>query len=91
MVRTQICLKTEEIRWLKAEAQTRGTSMAGLVRELIHRAANKNRLGRRPKRLQPKQFLEIQKRFPFVGCLKGETSIDVAHLDDYLYGEGDAS
>jgi hypothetical protein len=89
MVRTQISLEPEEVSWLKRQAKRRGTSLAGVIRQLI-RAAEHGR-GRlvSHKSARPRQGSQMAERFRFVGCIKDAPESDAKLAKAYLYGEGE--
>jgi len=90
MVRTQIPLEPEDVSWLKREARRHGTSLAGVVRQLIRSASEKG-----SKRVAAAKSLPLHKRrkvstrFAFVGCIKDGRESDAKPVEDYLYAEGE--
>jgi hypothetical protein len=89
MVRTQISLEPEEVSWLRRQAKRRGTSLAGVIRQLIHAAEHgRGRLVSR-KSAPPRQRSQIAERFCFVGCIKDAPESDAKLAKAYLYGEGE--
>ncbi len=91
MIRTQICLGAEEVRWLKKQAHLKGMSMAGIIRDLIRHAHQRINPSKHGKKVSSKKYMAAQTRFPFVGCLKGGRTTDVRRIDDYLYADDNYS
>ena len=90
MVRTQISLEPEEVSWLRRQAKRRGTSLAGVIRQLIRAAEHgRGRLVSRNKSATPRQRSQIAERFRFVGCIKDAPESDAKLAKAYLYGEGE--
>jgi hypothetical protein len=89
MVRTQISLEPEEVSWLRQQAKRRGTSLAGVIRQLIRAAEHgRERLVTR-KTAPPRQRSQLAERFRFVGCIKDAPESDAKLAKAYLYGEGE--
>ena len=90
MIRTQISLDSSEISWLKSEAKARGTSMAGMVRRIIHYVARKKSKAAYRKALNGGGMSVAKKRHPWVGLCKDGPPTDARLVDDYLYSEGES-
>ncbi len=92
MIRTQLSLEASEISWLRREAKTRGTSMAGVVRQLIRSTtAGPTRLKNgKPSISNQSQINRIKQHYPWVGLAKDAPPTDATLVNDYLYGEGEA-
>jgi hypothetical protein len=89
MVRTQISLEPEEVSWLRQQAKRRGTSLAGVIRQLIRAAEHgRGRLVSR-KSAPPRRRSQLAERFRFVGCIKDAPESDAKLAKAYLYGEGE--
>lgn len=90
MIRTQISLEPEEVGWLKRQAKKHGTSLAGVIRRLIHNASAKaERSAAKSKAISRPKRNNMAARFAFVGCIKDGSEGDAKLAEDYLYGEGE--
>ena len=90
MIRTQLSFEAGEISWLRRRARIQGTSMAHVVRDLIHEASVgiKNG-GPRSASKGSHPLAAVKRRFPWVGMAKDGPPTDAVLTDDYLYGEGE--
>lgn len=89
MVRTQISLEPEEVSWLRRQAKRRGTSLAGVIRQLIRAAEHGRDRSVTGKTTPLRQRSQIADRFRFVGCIKDAPESDAKLAEAYLYGEGE--
>lgn len=88
MVRTQFSLEPEEVSWLKRQAKRCGTSVAGVIRNLIRAAENGTPTTDRV-RAKRRARAQLRKRFAFVACIKDGPETDASLAEEYLHGEGD--
>jgi hypothetical protein len=91
MIRTQISLKPKEVSWLKREAKARGTSMAGIVRNIIHEASARERMPSQKRLAQNGKTAAVKQRHPWVGICKDGPSTDASLADEYLYGRDETA
>jgi len=89
MIRTQISLKPKEASWLKREAKARGTSMADIVRDIIHDASAGKRTPPPKRTAQNGKITAVKKRHPWVGLCNNGPLTNASLADEYLYGEDD--
>ncbi len=89
MIRTQISLEPEEVSWLKRQARSRGTSLAGIIRQLVRSASAKASRKATLRTVTRREHNNIAARFAFVGCIKDGAESDAKLTEDYLYGEGE--
>jgi hypothetical protein len=90
MIRTQISLEPEEIHWLKREAKARGTTMAGIVRDMIRSALTHETAPETKRKPLGTRTRNVQQRHPWVGICKDGPQTDASLADEHLYGENEA-
>jgi len=86
MIRTQISLKPEEVGWLKREAKARGTTIAGIVRNMIRDALTGETGPVQKHSVRGTKTAKGRRRHPWVAICKDGPDTDANLADEYLYG-----
>ena len=86
MIRTEIYLGQRDAGWLKREAKSRGTSVEGIIKAIIHEACTRKRSSSRKRPAGTKKDASVNQRHPWVGICTDGPRTDASLADEYLYG-----